>query len=69
MKFPDRKKTRLSLVRLLIAALVLSVVQSWLLAPRVVESPMSRVFALVRDGGSAGHVPQGIGSAGVPGVQ
>ena len=50
MKFPSRQKTQFSLVYLLIAALVLSVVQSWLLAPRTVEIPMSRFLQLVREG-------------------
>src|SRR5215470_4031666 len=39
MKFPVRQKTQFSLVYLLIAVLVLSLVQSWLLAPRTVEIP------------------------------
>jgi cell division protease FtsH len=50
MKFPSRQKTQFSLVYLLIAALVLSLVQSWLLAPRTVEIPMSRFLTLVREG-------------------
>jgi cell division protease FtsH len=50
MKFPSRQKTQFSLVYLLIAALVLSVVQSWLLAPRTVEISMSRFLTLVREG-------------------
>src|SRR5215470_11933803 len=50
MKFPSRQKTQFSLVYLLIAALVLSLVQSWLLAPRTVDIPMSRFLTLVREG-------------------
>ena len=50
MKLPVKQKTQFSLVYLLIAVLVLSLVQSWLLAPRTVEIPMSRFLALVREG-------------------
>jgi len=49
MKFPVKQKTQFSLVYLLIAVLVLSLVQSWLLAPRTVEIPMSKFLALVRE--------------------
>ncbi|MCI0548169.1 MAG: ATP-dependent zinc metalloprotease FtsH [Candidatus Rokubacteria bacterium] len=50
MKFPSKQKTQFSLVYILIAALVLSLVQSWLIAPRTVEIPMSKFLQLVRDG-------------------
>src|SRR3972149_449895 len=50
MKFPVKPKPQFSLVYLLIAVLVLSVVQSWLLAPQTVEIPMSKFLALVREG-------------------
>jgi len=50
MKFPVRQKTQFSLVYLLIAVVVLSLVQSWLLAPRTVEIPMSKFLQLVREG-------------------
>ncbi|MBI2524506.1 MAG: ATP-dependent metallopeptidase FtsH/Yme1/Tma family protein [Candidatus Rokubacteria bacterium] len=49
MKAPIRQKTQFSLIYVLIAALVLSVLQSWLLAPQTVEVPMSRFLALVRE--------------------
>ena len=49
MKFPGKQKTQFSLVYLLIAVLVLSLVQSWLLAPRTIEIPMSKFLALVRE--------------------
>ena len=49
MKGPIRQKTQFSLIYVLIAALVLSVLQSWLLAPQTVEVPMSRFLALVRE--------------------
>jgi cell division protease FtsH len=50
MNFPVRQKTQFSLIYLLIAVVVLSLVQSWLLAPRTVEIPMSKFLALVREG-------------------
>ncbi|HWN90341.1 MAG TPA: ATP-dependent zinc metalloprotease FtsH [Verrucomicrobiae bacterium] len=50
MKLPVRQKTQFSLVYLLIAVIVLSLVQSWLLAPRTVEIPMSKFLQLVREG-------------------
>jgi cell division protease FtsH len=50
MKLPVKQKTQFSLVYLLIAVLVLSLVQSWLLAPRTVEIPMSKFLTLVREG-------------------
>ena len=50
MKLPVRQKTQFSLVYLLIAVVVLSLVQSWLLAPRTVEIPMSKFLQLVREG-------------------
>ena len=49
MKGPIRQKTQFSLIYVLIAALVLSVLQSWLLAPQTVEVPMSSFLALVRE--------------------
>ncbi|MBI2543761.1 MAG: ATP-dependent metallopeptidase FtsH/Yme1/Tma family protein [Candidatus Rokubacteria bacterium] len=44
-----KQRTQFSLVYIIIAAIVLSVVQSWLLAPRTVEIPMSRFVQLVRE--------------------
>jgi cell division protease FtsH len=49
MKRPIRQKTQFSLVYVLIAAVVLSVVQSWLVAPQTVEIPMSRFLTLLRE--------------------
>ena len=49
MKRPIRQKTQFSLVYVLIAAVVLSVVQSWLVSPQTVEIPMSRFLALLRE--------------------
>ena len=49
MKRPIRQKTQFSLVYVLIAAVVLSVVQSWLVSPQTVEIPMSRFLAMVRE--------------------
>jgi cell division protease FtsH len=49
MKFPERQKTQFSLVYLLIAVVLLTLVQSWLLAPRTVEIPMSKFLALLRE--------------------
>src|SRR3989442_14205514 len=49
MKFPVKQKTQCSLAYLLIDVLVLSLVQSWLLAPRTVEIPMSKFIALLRE--------------------
>ncbi|HEV8225539.1 MAG TPA: ATP-dependent zinc metalloprotease FtsH [Methylomirabilota bacterium] len=49
MKFPVKQKTQFSLAYLLIAVLVLSLVQSWLLAPRTVEIPMSKFLTLLRE--------------------
>jgi cell division protease FtsH len=49
MKRPIRQKTQFSLVYVLIAAVVLSIVQSWLVAPQTVEIPMSRFLALLRE--------------------
>jgi len=50
MRLPVRQKTQFSLIYLLIAVVVLSLVQSWLLAPRTVEIPMSKFLQLVREG-------------------
>src|SRR6266568_3733823 len=50
MRLPVKQKTQFSLVYLLIAVLVLSLVQSWFLAPRTVELPMSKFLTLVREG-------------------
>jgi cell division protease FtsH len=49
MKRPIRQKTQFSLVYVLIAAVVLSIVQSWLVSPQTVEVPMSRFLALLRE--------------------
>src|SRR5215510_9163601 len=49
MKLPVKQKTQFSLVYLLIAVLVLSLVQSWLLAPRTIEIPMSKFLTLLRE--------------------
>jgi cell division protease FtsH len=49
MKRPIRQKTQFSLIYVLIAAVVLSVVQSWLVSPQTVEIPMSRFLAMVRE--------------------
>ncbi|HUO65301.1 MAG TPA: ATP-dependent zinc metalloprotease FtsH [Terriglobales bacterium] len=49
MKFPERQKTQFSLVYLLIAVVLLTLVQSWLLAPRTVEIPMSKFLTLLRE--------------------
>jgi len=49
MKFPVKQKTQFSLAYLLIAVLVLSLVQSWLLAPRTIEIPMSKFMTLLRE--------------------
>jgi cell division protease FtsH len=49
MKFPVKQKTQFSLVYLLIAVLLLTLVQSWLLAPRTVEIPMSKFLTLLRE--------------------
>ena len=50
MKGPIRQKTQFSLVYVLIAAVVLSLVQSWLLAPQTADVPMSQFLTLVREG-------------------
>src|ERR1700730_4671179 len=49
MKVPVKQKTQFSLVYLLIAVLLLTLVQSWLLAPRTVEIPMSKFLTLLRE--------------------
>ena len=49
MKRPIRQKTQFSLVYVLIAAVVLSLVQSWLLAPQTTEIPLSQFLTLVRE--------------------
>src|SRR5262249_7748886 len=49
MKRPIRQKTQFSLVYILIAAVVLSVFQSWLLAPQTVDIPMSQFLTFVRE--------------------
>src|SRR5688572_32666269 len=49
MKRPIRQKTQFSLVYVLIAAVVLSLVQSWILAPQTIEIPMSQFIQLVRE--------------------
>jgi cell division protease FtsH len=45
------QRLQFSLVYVLVGALVLSVLQSWLLAPRIVEIPMSKFLELLRAGG------------------
>src|SRR5262245_62847551 len=42
------QRIQFSLVYVLVAALILSILQSWLLAPRTVEIPMSRFLELLR---------------------
>ncbi|HKZ05985.1 MAG TPA: ATP-dependent zinc metalloprotease FtsH [Methylomirabilota bacterium] len=49
MKRPIRQKTQFSLIYVLIAAVVLSVVQSWLVSPQTIELPMSQFLAMVRE--------------------
>src|SRR5688572_15206321 len=49
MKRPIRQKTQFSLVYVLIAAVVLSLVQSWLLAPQTTDIPLSQFLTLVRE--------------------
>ena len=49
MKPQLKQRTQFSLVYLIIAFIVLLMVQSWLLAPRAVEIPMSRFLQLVRE--------------------
>src|SRR6266849_569888 len=44
------QRFQFSLVYVLVAAIVLSVLQSWLLAPRTVELPMSKFLELLRGG-------------------
>ena len=44
------QRFQFSLVYVLVAAVVLSVLQSWLLAPRTVELPMSKFLELLRAG-------------------
>jgi cell division protease FtsH len=50
MKLPTRQKAQFSLVYLFIAVMVLAMVQSWLVAPRTVEIPMSKFLTFVREG-------------------
>jgi len=42
------QRLQFSLVYVLVAALILSILQSWLLAPRIVELPMSKFLELLR---------------------
>ena len=49
MKPPIKRKTQFSIVYLILAVLVISLVQSWLLAPSTVEIPISRFLQLVRE--------------------
>ncbi len=42
------QRIQFSLVYVLVAALILSLLQSWLLAPRTVELPMSKFLELLR---------------------
>src|SRR5712691_8097515 len=44
------QRFQFSLVYVLVAAIVLSLLQSWLLAPRTVELPMSKFLELLRGG-------------------
>jgi len=44
-----KQRAQFSLVYVVLAALVLSVVQSWLLAPRTVDIPMSQFLQLLRE--------------------
>jgi cell division protease FtsH len=44
------QRFQFSLVYVLVAAIVLSILQSWLLAPRTVELPMSKFLELLRGG-------------------
>ncbi len=50
MKLRLSQRFQFSLVYVLVAAVVLSLLQSWLLAPRTVELPMSKFLDLVRAG-------------------
>jgi len=50
MKLRLSQRLQFSLVYVLVAAVVLSLLQSWLLAPRTVELPMSKFLDLVRAG-------------------
>ncbi len=50
MRLPNRQKAQFSLVYLLIAVMVVAAIQSWLLAPRTVDIPMSQFLTLVREG-------------------
>ncbi len=49
MKPQLKQRAQFSLVYVILAALVLSLIQSWLLAPRTVEIPMSHFLQLVRE--------------------
>jgi len=44
------QRWQFSLVYVLVAAVILSLLQSWLLAPRTVELPMSKFLELLRAG-------------------
>src|SRR4030067_537343 len=48
MKPRLNQRIQFSLVYVLVAAVVFSLVQSWLLAPRTVELPMSKFLELLR---------------------
>ena len=48
MKQHFSQRIQFSLAYVLVAAIVLSLLQSWLLAPRTVEIPMSKFLELVR---------------------
>jgi len=50
IKRPIRKRTQFSLVYVFIALIVLLMFQSWLVAQPLVEIPMSKFFALLREG-------------------
>src|SRR2546427_8525280 len=49
MKPNTTQRIQFSLIYLLVAAVVLSLLQSWLLAPRTIEIPMSKFLELVRE--------------------
>ncbi len=49
MKSPIKQRAQFSIVYVILALIVLSLFQSWLVAPRTVEIPMSRFLQLVRE--------------------
>src|SRR5436309_15770946 len=48
MKPNTTQRIQFSLIYLLVAAVLLSLLQSWLLAPRTIEIPMSKFLDLLR---------------------